>query len=411
MESRDTLIVGAGIIGLCIAYQLARRGHGRILVLEKADGLGEGSTGASSAVCRFKYSHDEMVQLARDGIGIYQNWADFLNLPNPVARYHRAGMLWFDPDPSRAAADVLRLQRLGVRAVVLNDHEMKERFPALNACTRAPNLVTGESHECREGGHHLLEEDGGYVEPTDALQDLLTAARALGVEVRFGTPVRTVMTASGRVNGVTLADGTQVSCANVVNAAGPWCNDLLAPLGLSHSWPFVPTRIQIAQVNLPDSVSNPLPVVGDLISGIYFRPQGQKKHLIVGSVLPEDERESIADPDQLDRTADDDFVRTKLHALQHRVPGLRNLKGVVGYSGLYTMNISDVHPVVGQTPIAGLFIANGCSGHGFKLAPAVGSLVAQAITGDHLVDDTGVDLDFLSFDRNPIQLEHQSVLA
>jgi len=410
MQSNDTLIVGAGIIGLSIAYQLARRGHGRILVLEKADGLGEGSTGASSAVCRFKYSHDEMVRLARDGIGAYQNWADFLELRHPTARYHRAGMLWFDPDASRAGVDVPRLRQLGVRAAVLDDSEVSERFPSLNTCMVAPDLVTGESHECRKGGQHLLEEDGGYVEPTDALQDLLTAARSRGVEVRFGTPVQDVTTASGRVTGVTLADGKAIPGGTVVNAAGPWCNDLLATVGLDRKWPLVPTRIQIAQVNLPDSIRGPIPVVGDLISGIYFRPQGHQKHIIVGSVLPEDEREAVA-PDRLDRTADDDFVRIKLHALQHRVPGLRDLKGVVGYSGLYTMNISDVHPVVGKTPITGLYIANGFSGHGFKLAPAIGSLVAQAITGVRVLQDTQVDLDFLSFDRAPISLLHQSVLA
>jgi glycine/D-amino acid oxidase-like deaminating enzyme len=411
MQSKDTVIVGAGIIGLSIAYQLARRGQRRILVLEKANGLGEGSTGASSAVCRFKYSHDEMVQLAQDGIGTYQNWADFLELRNPAARYHRAGVLWFDPDASRAQVEASRLRQLGVRALVLEDRELRERFPALNTCVIAPDLVTGESHECREGGQHLLEEDGGYVEPTDALQDLLIAARSRGVEVRFGTPVQDVTTGSSRVTGVTLADGTHVSSGNVVNAAGPWCNDLLATVGLNHAWPLIPTRIQIAQVDLPSSVSAPLPVVGDLISGIYFRPQGHHKHIIVGSILPEDEREAVEDPDQLDRTADDDFVRTKLHALQHRVPGLRDLKGVIGYSGLYTMNISDVHPVVGKTPITGLYTANGCSGHGFKLAPAIGSLVAQAITGERVAYDTQVDLDFLSFDRAPIQLDQQSVLA
>jgi sarcosine oxidase subunit beta len=68
MSRADVIVVGAGIIGLSTAYQLARRGAGRILVLETGAGLGEGSTGASSAVCRFKYSHDEVVQLARDGI-------------------------------------------------------------------------------------------------------------------------------------------------------------------------------------------------------------------------------------------------------------------------------------------------------------------------------------------------------
>jgi len=407
----DIVIIGAGIIGLSTAYQLARRGAGRILVLEKGDGLGEGSTGASSAVCRFKYTHDEVVQLARDGIRAYQQWPDFLEMREPAARFHRAGVLWVDGDPTHAENDASRLQRLGIRTSVLGDAELKERFPALSPCVVAPDLVTGEPHECRGGGRHLLEEDGGYVEPTDALQDLLDACRERGVEVRFRSAVSRIDTSGGRATGVTLGDGTGHECGAVVNASGPWCNQLLASAGLDQKWPLVPTRIQIAQVNIPDAVDGALPVVGDLVSGIYFRPQGHHKHIIVGSVLPEDEEEAVDDPDKLDRSADEMFVKTKLHALQHRIPALAEMKGVCGYSGLYTMNLADVHPVVGVTPVSGLYVANGCSGHGFKLAPAIGSLVAQAIAGQRLPYDTEVDPDFLSFDRAPIRLDQRGVLA
>ena len=57
------------------------------------------------------------------------------------------------------------------------------------------------------------------------------------------------------------------------------------------------------------------------------------------------------------------------------------LRGVRGYSGLYTMNSADVHPIVGETPVEGFFMANGCSGHGFKLAPALGKSVAEMVLG------------------------------
>jgi len=411
MKSADVIVIGAGIIGLSTAYQLARRTSARILVLEKGAGLGEGSTGASSSVCRFKYSRPETVQLARDGIRAYQNWSDFLGLANPTAQFNRAGVLWITNDPSAAQHDAERLRSLGIAASVLDDHDLMTRFPDLNPCIVPPDLLTGEPHECRSGGRHLLEEEGGFIEPTDALQDLFTAARERGVEVRFGARVARIETGGGRVTGVTLEDGSQESCGQVVNASGPWCNELLETVELAGNWPLVPTRIQVAQVNLPESMAGPLPVVGDLIAGIYFRPQGRNKHIIVGSVLPEDEHDDVSNPDRLDRTADDDFVRTKLHALQHRVPALSELKGVFGYSGLYTMNASDVHPVVGKTPVEGLYVANGCSGHGFKLAPALGSLVAQAITGESIDYDTAVDPTFLSFGRAPIQLERQSVLA
>ena len=410
MQSRDIVIVGAGIIGLCVAYQLALRTSARIMVLEKGAGLGEGSTGASSAVCRFRYSCDEMVELARDGIRAYRDWGDFLELREPIARFHQSGVVWVGGQLG-TSEEVARLKRLGVAATQLSDDDIEENFPALSPCAVAPDLLAGTLHECHSDGSYLFESEGGYVEPTDALEDLLAAVRNRGVEVRFKARVTGVETASGRVTGVRLADGSLHSCESVVNASGPWCNQLLASVGLEDRWPLRPTRIQIAQMDMPDYIPGTIPVCADMVGGIYFRQQGQRKHIVVGSVLPDDERETVFDPDELDRSADDDFVRSKLHALQHRMPLIRELKGVRGYSGLYTMNLADVHPIVGETPIGGFYVANGCSGHGFKLAPAIGSLIAQAITGDKIAGDTGVDSKFLSFEREPIKLAQQSVLA
>jgi len=410
MQSTDIVVVGAGIIGLSVAYQLALRTSERILVLEKGAGLGEGSTGASSAVCRFRYSRDEMVELAKDGIRAYQNWSDFLELTAPVARFHQTGVIWMGGGLG-TSDEVARLQRLGVAATLLDDADVQANFPALSSCTIPPDLLTGEPHDCRSGEGYIFESEGGYVEPTDALQDLLTAARNKGVEVQFGARVTGIETTSGRVAGVTLADGTVHPCGLVVNASGPWCNQLLAGLDLAERWPLRPTRIQMAQFDMPKDLPGRIPVCADLAGGIYFRPQGERKHIILGSVLPEDERETVADPDDFDRSAEDDFVRSKLHALQHRIPSIGPLRGVRGYSGLYTMNWADVHPIVGETPLGGFFVANGCSGHGFKLAPAIGSLVAQAIAGGKQAFDTGVQASFLSFDRKPIELAQQSVLA
>ena len=82
-----------------------------------------------------------------------------------------------------------------------------------------------------------------------------------------------------------------------------------------------------------------------------------------------------------------------------------------GIAGLYTINREDVHPVLGPSGVPGFWVANGFSGHGFKLAPAVGSLIAQAITGSRLEEDVDVPLDFLSIDRAPISVAAKSVLA
>ena len=109
-QTADVVVIGAGIIGMSAAFQIARRSGARIVVLEKGVGPGEGSTGASSAVCRFRYSYAEIVQLAKDGIAAYQHWPDFLGNTAPNARFHRIGVVWLADDrdwasltPCRAA--------------------------------------------------------------------------------------------------------------------------------------------------------------------------------------------------------------------------------------------------------------------------------------------------------------------
>lgn len=410
--SPEIVIIGAGIIGMSTALQLARRTKAEILVLEKGLGPAEGSTGASSAVCRFRYTRPETVQLAKDGIAAYQNWSAFVGLDDPLASFHRHGVLWLGgADATSPGQDSERLAGLGIRTAVLDDNDLEARFPAVNPCVVPPDLEGGEAHSCRGGSRHLLELDGGYIDPVDALQDLIRAARAKGTEVRFRAKVTGVSVAGDRVTGVTLDDGTEISCSHLVSAAGPWCNSIFERAGFACTWPLQPTRIQIAVLNRPPQVQGDIPVVVDVGGGIYFRTQNQGQQIIVGSVLETDEREVVPDPDHYANFADDDFVRAKLHALQHRLPGLTAPSGVRGYSGLYTMNRSDVHPIVGATSLKGFYVANGFSGHGFKLAPAIGSLLAQAITGERADFDTSVDRDFLAIDRTPIQLPSKNVLA
>jgi sarcosine oxidase, subunit beta len=411
-ETADVVVIGAGIIGMSAAFQMARRSKARIVVLEKGVGPGEGSTGASSAVCRFRYSYAEIVQLAKDGIGAYRNWAEFLGNAAPNARFQRIGVVWLSGERDWSVREAARLAGLGIAADALDDAALGEAFPDLSPCTVPPDLVGGEAHDCRGGATHLFERDGGYMEPVDALQDLIAAARARGVDVRFSSPAADIVAEGGAVTGVRLADGGTIGCGAVVMAAGPWCLPFLDRHGLGGRWPLEPTRIQIAHIDRPAELRGELPACIDPVGGIYFRPQNRGQQIIVGSVLEEDEKEGVAAPDEFARYADDEFIRPKLHALQHRLR-LPEIRGHVrGYSGLYTINRADMHPIVGPTPIAGLHVANGCSGHGFKLAPAIGALIARHVTGVALPDfDTSMDPAFLAYDREPIRLAALNVLA
>lgn len=407
-QTADIVIAGAGIIGMSIAVQLARRSKLRVIVVDKGDGPGEGSTGASSAVCRFKYTRPETVALARDGIGAYRRWSDFLRIPEPAATFRPDGVVWLN---GGSETEVARLAALGVRAECVDDAALQDRFPALNPCPLGPDFETGAPHHCPAGTRHLIETEAGYMDPMDALTDLIAAARAAGVTVRFRAPVTAVHQGSGAVTGVTIGADETIDAPVLVNAAGPWCSALFALAGIDCPWPLVPTSIQIVHIARPASVVGAVPICVDPPGGIYFRTQNRGQQILVGSILEADEQEAVDDADAFARYADPTFIDMKLHALHHRIRGLGDFRQVRGYSGLYTMNRTDVHPVVGETALGGFYVANGFSGHGFKLAPAIGALIARRLVGPAPEFDTTVDPAFLAFDRTPIPISSRSVLA
>ena len=409
-RTAEVVVVGAGIIGSSIAYQLARHGVRDVVALDKGRGPSEGSTGASSSICRCRYTHPEVVRLAFHGQEAYGNWAEFTGLREPRSGLQRLGVLWLMGEPGeKVEADAGKLRSQGVEARALGPEDVTSMYPALSPCGVALDFESADEHVCEPGEAFLFEPDGGYADPGGANQDLIEAARNQGVTVEFDARVAGVLRENGRVTGVRLADGSEISAGLVVNAAGPWCNQLNEMAGADLRWTLTPTRIQTVYRTWPPDLG-PLPVAADNSTGIYFRPQGPEQ-ILIGSVAAEDEEEIVDDPDHFKMVPDADFTEMKLAALQHRIPALATRGQVSGVAGLYTINREDVHPVVGPTGVEGFWVANGFSGHGFKLAPAVGSLVAQALSGRSMDYDTDVPMSFLSVDREPIDIAVKHVLA
>ena len=238
----------------------------------------------------------------------------------------------------------------------------------------------------------------------------MEAAQRSGAEVAFNSHVVGVSKEGGRIIGVELADGDTVTADLVINAAGPWCNQLNRMAGCDLSWTLTPTRIQTVYRAWPAELGQ-LPIGLDLSTGIYLRPDSAGQQVLIGSVLPEDEEEIITDPDNFKRSPDAGFTEMTLAVFHHRVPSLEPRGRISGIAGLYTINREDVHPVVGPTEVDGFWVANGFSGHGFKLAPGIGSMVAQAFTGETLEFDTDVSMSLFALDRTPIDVAVKHVLA
>lgn len=411
IRTADVVVVGAGIIGASIAYQLVRHGVRDVITVDKGLGPAEGSTGASSSVCRCFYTNPEVVRLAYDGQETYGNWGEFTRLSEPRSSLHRVGVVWFSGKSAVAVKqDVTRLTSQGVPSESLTADQLADLFPMLSSCDNTFDLTGEVEHNCEPGESFLFESSGGFAEPTGANQDLIEALSELGQPVEFRSPVTAILKEGDRVVGVSLGGGAEISAGLVINAAGPWCNQLSAMAGAEPGWTLDPTRAQIVYRAWPRDLGQ-LPVVGDMSTGIYFRTEASGEQVLVGSLREEDEEEVIADPNEFKRTPDAGFVELKLASLHHRIPGLEARGSNQGIAGLYTINREDVHPVVGPSGVDGFWLANGFSGHGFKLAPAIGSLVAQAVTGETMDFDSDVSMDFFSYDRDPIGVAAMNVLA
>jgi len=323
-----------------------------------------------------------------------------------------------------------RLAGFGVASNVMDAAAVERRWPVLSTAPYAGfDYASGEELELPPGMPEfsaLHEEGCGHLDSSSCLQDMLACCERDGIEVRFNAAVERADVVGGRVTGVSYSStmggaagqSSTIATNNVVNCLGPWFASLSSEAGVQHSTTMLPTRIQVAHRQLPDDDDRylDLPFVasswhGD---GIYFMPRRANRQLVFGSVAHRFESE-IVDPDDCNPALDPDFKQDYLNCLLHRLPQLPQRGEIIGFSSMYTVNQDDVHPVVGEAEeVQGFYVCNGFSGHGFKLAPAVGSMLAQLITGKLAPGgqyDTTAPLDFLRPQREPLVLKTKTHFA
>ena len=177
-RTAEVVVVGSGIIGASIAYQLARHGVGDVIALDKGKGPSEGSTGSSSSIIRCKYTNPRVVRLAFHGQQSYGNWMEFTGLAEPRSGLQQLGVLWMMGEQTQdVEADAAMLASQGVSARAIGPDEVGSMFPALSLCGVALDFEDPDSHVCAPGDAFLFETDGGHADPVGANQDLIEAAR------------------------------------------------------------------------------------------------------------------------------------------------------------------------------------------------------------------------------------------
>lgn len=402
----DAIIIGAGVIGNAVSFELAQRGW-QTLSLDKGAGAGLGSTSSSGSIIRFSYSTPAGVMMAWEGMHYWKDWSNYVEVADEsgMARFIQCGMATLAVGTDGHSETIKPLwDEVGVPYEEWTKDELAERYPLFDLGLFGPPSQPADDAFWQpargELSGALFSPDSGYVDdPALAAHNLMVAAQAKGAEFRFNTTVVDVISKHGRCVGVELSDGTALASRVVVNVAGPHSAVVNRMAGLADTMNIAtrPMRHEMHQVPGPkeydfgDGGIN----VSDDDNGIYFRPHLSDNMLIGGTDPDCDEQEWVADPDEFNEKITDETWETHVLRANKRIPGLGVPHAKMGVVGLYDVS-SDWIPIYDRTDLDGFYVAIGTSGNQFKNAAVAGHAMAELI--QHVEDG-------LDHDAEPLEIQ------
>lgn len=373
----DVVIAGGGIMGISLARELARRGAGRVLLLER-NVIGAGASGRTGALLRQHYTNVPEATLAARSLTVFRNWSDFVG---GDCGFDETGLIVtiptlgdFEDNVPRLQAVVAQLRSIGTKIDLVTADELKQIDPA------------GDFGDI---GLATFEPESGTVDAVATTSSVAKAALETGVTIVEGVDVRSIETAGSRVTGVkTSAGAIEADC--VVLALGPWTPAVTRGLGLE--LPIDALRVQIAVFQTPSSLPSPRWSYVDNVAGIFCRPWGTGRTMVG---LGGGEQHDPVDPDHFERRNDTGYPDIARAAVARRFPSFGRAVYLDGRACLYDMT-PDGHPIIGPAGPDGLYVAAGFCGAGFKKGPAVGEALAASIVGEPV---DWVDLHPFRLDR------------
>jgi glycine/D-amino acid oxidase-like deaminating enzyme len=354
-------------MGASIAFHLAQRRAGKIVVIDQGH-VAQGGSGRSSALVRMHYSYPPEVQLALLSLRMFENWRDIVGQEGD---FRKTGFVRIvhPGETERLKQNVDMQRRLGVNVKLIDREELKDL---------EPDWAVDEVELA------AYEPDSGYGDGAGVANDFLTRARELGVTYQSKTQALEFLVEGARVHGVTTDHG-EIAAPVVVSATGPWTRPLFQRIGIE-----LPIETEYHQVailkNAPGMKGGGCACI-DSVSATYFRSDGQDKFLI-GDFYGQ----RGADPDNFPQRASDDGLEEIIERASRRVPKLENAEVMRGVTGVYDMT-PDSRPLLGEVSgIAGLHVCAGFSGMGFKISPAIGLVMSEL-----LLDGRGKTVNLGSF--------------
>ncbi|MFB6069511.1 MAG: NAD(P)/FAD-dependent oxidoreductase [Halanaeroarchaeum sp.] len=381
----DVIVIGGGIVGLASGYYLSRRGAS-VIVFEK-ESLGNGSTERSAGGIRRQFSTPVNVSLSKASVPVWEYFEETFGVD---IEFRRNGYLFLarSAETADTFSDIVTMQ---------NDLDVPTRLLARSAVA---DLVPALHGDRFEAGMYL--DTDGFVDPHLALQGIAQSLPA-GAELHTHTPVTDVLVTDGEVTGV-IAGGERFEADFVVNAAGPWGRDVAQMAGID--LPAYPRRRRILVADPEIPIPETVPLVIDLDTGLYFRPEREGTALVGGHVGGSDDPDQ--NPDRFTETVGMEYTHSALETASEVAAYFGPETAVIrGWAGLYSLT-PDRHPIIEET-LPGFVSAIGFSGHGFQHGPAVGKLVTELVFDGEasLVDVSRLSSD--RFDRGDLIEERNAV--
>lgn len=409
MSNPDAIIIGTGVIGAAIAFEMAKAGW-KTLSLDRNAQVGHGSTAGSCAIIRMHYSTFDGTAFAWEGYHYWRDWAVYLGLPSdvPLAQFRQTGCLVMKTEANGNLEKHIRNSAdLGIPFEEWTADQVLTRLPiyALDSFAPARRLDDPEFGKPNGGrmGGAVFWPNGGYVtDPALSAQNLMAAAERHGARVRTGAEVAAILQAGGRVSGVRLASGEEIHAPVVINVAGPGSSIINHMAGVTGDMTIQtrPLRQEVVHVPAPEGFDfeRQGTIVSDSDIACYCRPE-HGNHILIGSEDPEcDPHQWCEDDVHYNRDFTDQWTTQAMRYAQ-RVPSLGIPSKTRGVVDLYDAS-TDWIPIYDKSSLPGFYMACGTSGNQYKNAPIAGKMMAALVRyceegGDHDTAPLQFDLPYI----------------
>jgi sarcosine oxidase subunit beta len=363
MKNYDVIVIGAGVIGCSVAYHLAKLGAKSVLVLEQSQ-IGAGTTSQSSGILRTHYSVPENVALAKDSWKVFTDFANYLGDDDAAAGLVKCGYLIAAPEGPKLSpltAALAAQQAQGIEVQLLDRQQGEALLPIASLADAA---LIG------------YEPEAGFADAYLVATSFARAARRGGVKIMEGVAVTKLVHDGNRVVGVETSQGN-FQCSTLVSTQNIWAAQLQNWVGLP--MPVVPERHTVLALEGPQAYSFAMPVFKDLGSPgmLYCRSYGGTQMLVSEGTVGE----TLHDLNNEQGDISLDYIVSIGEQVAARFPSFGEAGMASSWTGVYDVT-PDWNPVLGRVPgIDGVVVGYGFSGHGFKLSPAVGRVLAQEALG------------------------------